>query len=242
MAEAAPYLFDREFEVSHKGSESAEAAAKAKLEEHWEQKLAEACNTAFDEGMEAGRAEALQRIEADTLDQVNNLIGCVQKLLGAVENECNDIRRDAIEIASTTANLLADEYLARNPTLNVEALFRDALEHVDDAPHVALTVNDAHAEKIQAATSKIASERGFAGKIVVLGDPETKVGDCCLQWADGGISIETSALKSTLNAIVRKHLDRLAGPAPETGQACDQANSQPSATEPVVSDGPGDMK
>lgn len=243
MAEAAPYLFDRMFEVSNKGSESAEAAAAAKREEEWERKMADACLKSFEEGEAAGKAEALQQLEAETLQQVNAVLDASQKILGAVERECDQVRRNAIGIAQAVAELLAGELISRHPELNTEALFSDALEYAGDAPHIAVTVNDAHAERVQTIVTKLAAERGFDGKIVVLGDPETAVGDCSLQWADGGVALETDKLRAAIAGLVRSHLDRIAGGRPPHDQQ--QAESQaedPIETEPEPDAGPGEAQ
>lgn len=208
MAEAAPYLFDRTFEVTSKGSESAEASAALKLQEDWERKLADACCKSFEEGEAAGKAEALRQLEAETLEQVKQLVTGADKIFRAVDSECEQVRRNAIEIASTAAELLSGELISRHPTLNTEALFRDALEHACDAPHIAITVNDAHADQIQKTVAAVSAERGFAGKLVVIGDPETKIGDCSLQWADGGIALDTGKTRAEIHKLVRNHLDR----------------------------------
>ncbi len=34
---------------------------------------------------------------------------------------------------------------------------------------------------------RLARERGFEGRIVVLGEPDIALGDARLEWADGGI-------------------------------------------------------
>lgn len=214
MAQPAPYLFDRAFELPAKGSERQESAAARKLQEEWERKMAEACCTAYEEGREEGEAAALKRIEAETLEQVKTLIDCAKKILAKAERECDGIRRDAVQISEMTANLLAGELISRHPTLNLETLFREALEHIDDAPHIAITVNDAHVEAVQSAVSKVGAECGFTGNIVVLGDPDTKMGDCSLQWADGGIALDFEKCKREIGTIVRCHLDRLSSAPP----------------------------
>lgn len=223
MAEAARYMFDRAFDIPARGSEPEEAAAA--------RKMAEACCTAYEEGQADGEANALKRIEAETLEQVKVLIGSAQKLLGAVEGECSQIRRDAMELANMTASLLAGELIARHPTLNPESLFREALEHIGDAPHIAVTVNDAHAAMVQSAVSAIAAERGFTGKIVVLGDPETKFGDCSLQWADGGIALDFEKTLKDIRAIVRRHLDRLTAEEPAVSSIAADAGTPDAHTD-----------
>lgn len=231
MAEAAKYMFDRTFSSPGKGTKLDESAAALKKQEEWERKTAEATMAAYEEGQAEGRAEALKGIEEATRAETAKLIGSVEKLMAAVETECNGIRRNAIELAIMTAKLLAGELIARYPEQNFEALFTEALEHIDSAPHLALTVNDSLAESVQKSITAIASERGYTGKILVLGDPETKQGDCSLQWADGGISLDTEKTASEVEKIVKRHLERLKPPStaqnPSVAQSHNGNGAQP---------------
>ena len=218
MAEAVKYLFDRAFESTAKGGGSNSTTAARQMQEEWERKMADACCTAYEEGRAEGEAEARKGIELETRDQVGALLKCAEQLLGTVKDECGGIRREAIQLASTTATLLAKELIARMPVANLERIFAEALEHAGDAPHIALTVNDDLVESVQKTITSIAAERGFSGKIIVLGDPERNVGDCCLQWADGGISVDFEKTKNAIAQIVNRHLDET-DPQPQSAPA-----------------------
>lgn len=256
MAEAARYMFDRKFDAPVKGAEPDEVVAARKMQEEWERKMAEACCSAFEEGQAEGRAEALREIEETTRSETGALVENAKRVLDNVEQECSHIRQNAIKLAGLAADVLAQELIARNPSLNLEKLFTDALEHLGDAPHIAITVHDDLAGRVQKNVTEIAANRGFSGKIVVLGDPETKRGDCALQWADGGVSLDIEKTRAEISSLVRRHLDRLndgaAEPAtqtpPEPVQA-DEAASEAGAqsdgeTEPVSETitGPGETK
>lgn len=228
MAEAAKYLFDRTFDVAV----SSDATASRQVEEEWERKMAEACCTAFEEGRTEGKDETLKGIEETIRAETGLLIDSSKRLLGDVEKECDHIRRNAIEIAVMTANLLAKELVARSPTVKLEALFSDALEQLNEAPHIALTVNDTLAEGVQKSVTSIASDRGFSGKIIVLGDPETKKGDCSLQWADGGISLDFEKTRDQISKLVRQHLNRLTD-QPVKAEQAPEPSAAPSPNDPA---------
>lgn len=205
--------------------------------------MAEACCAAFEKGV----AETLKGLEADTRDQVNVLLESAQQLLGQVERECNAIRTNAITLATTTATLLAEELTKRMPEANLEALFADALELIGETPHVTFRVNDALVEPVRKAVSSIADERGFTGKIVVLGDRETKIGDCSLQWADGGIELEGEKIRDAISAIVKHHLEKMdcvSPPPDETGTDEKRGSEKPTETgiETEAMTGSGEQK
>ncbi len=209
MAEAARYLFDRAFDAPTRRTESEEAVAARQLQEEWERKLAEACCTAYEEGRAEGEEAARQSLAAQTQVLVGDLLQRVEQTLQDARGELDRIRSDAIEIGSLTANVLAEQLIERSPALNLEAVFAEALEHLDDAPHIAVTVNDVLVDEVQKLVSTIAAERGFTGDIVVLGDPDTTRGDCNLQWADGGLTVDVGRKRAAVAQIVRRHLESL---------------------------------
>ena len=195
MAEAVKYLFDRAFESTSKGAGSIGSTAAQQLQEEWERKMADACRAAYEKGRAEGEAEARKGIELETRDQVGVLLTCAEKLLSSVKQECEGIRSEAIQLASTAATLLAKELIERMPAENMQRIFAEALEHAGDAPHIALTVNDELVESVQKSITSLAAARGFSGKIIVLGDPEKKAGDCCTDQIAGGINDTMSKIK-----------------------------------------------
>ncbi|MDA7948691.1 MAG: hypothetical protein MPJ78_14600 [Hyphomicrobiaceae bacterium] len=229
MAEAARYLFDRTFDAPTRRTESEEAAAAQKMQEEWERKMAEACCAAYEEGRTEGEEEARKSLEAEMHALIGELLQRVEKIREGADKELDRIRADAIELGNLTANILAEQLIVRSPALNLESVFTDALEHMGDAPHIAVTVNDALVDDIQKLVSTIAAERGFKGNIVVLGDPDTTRGNCNLQWADGGITLDLEKKRDAVAQIVRRHLDGLSGDSAAEPFGVDMPCPQPTS-------------
>lgn len=227
MAEAARYLFDRTFETPTRRKQSEGSVAARQQQEEWERKMAEACCTAYEEGRAEGEEAARKSLEAQTHALVGELLQNVDNTLKAAKGEIDSIRCEAIKIGSLTANVLADQLIERSPALNLESVFTEALEHMGDAPHIAVTVNDGLVDDMQKLVSAVAAERGFTGNIVVLGDPETIRGDCNLQWADGGITVDLEQKRAAVMRIVRRHLEGIDS-TPRTSPL----NMKPAETQP----------
>ena len=239
MAEAVKYLFDRAFESTSKGAGSHGTSAARQMQEEWERKMADACCTAFEEGRAEGEAEARKGIELETRDQVEALLKCAEHLLENVTQECEGIHKKSIQLANMAATLLARELVERMPAAKLEQIFVEALEYAGDAPHIALTVNDTLVDSIQKTITTIAAERGFSGKIIVLGDPETRTGDCCLQWADGGVSVDFEKTSNAIAEIVNRHLD---APDPQPQPALADPPKIPAQAEPALPDDDAGME
>ena len=54
-----------------------------------------------------------------------------------------------------------------------------------------------------------ARKRGFDGRIVILGEPDVRRGDCRIEWADGGMVVDHQALADAVAALVDAHIATL---------------------------------
>ena len=54
--------------------------------------------------------------------------------------------------------------------------------------------------------SEIAERSGFAGRLVVLAAPDMVVGDCRIEWADGGATRDQAALQVAIGDAVERYL------------------------------------
>jgi hypothetical protein len=59
--------------------------------------------------------------------------------------------------------------------------------------------------------ARLAQESGFAGRLVVLGEPDIAPGDGRIEWADGGFVIDAQRLSQLVEQAVDGRL-RPAGP------------------------------
>ena len=63
-------------------------------------------------------------------------------------------------------------------------------------------VHDGLVEEAEALVKRLARERGYEGRLVVLGDPDMAAGDARIEWADGGIVRERARIEaSVLDAL-----------------------------------------
>lgn len=205
MGETAKYLFDRNFDAETLNADPPEIVVERELRSQFAQELEAARRTAYEHGRTDGKHEALESLEAKTNETLAHLVGQAVTILGKLDDDRQTVRAEAVQVALIAAERLAGELLQRDPTTLLEAIFSDCLEHLSDAPHIAIRVNDALAERLQDKVQEIAARNGFAGKTIVLGDPETPSGDFRIEWADGGVSRDFETLRLHVNEIVTRH-------------------------------------
>lgn len=224
MAETAKYLFDRNLEAPAAAAQSLER----QLRQEFEQELA----TARQKEYERGQTDALQSLEAKIDEAVGQLVDSAAQILVNLEKECSIVRGEAVKVALAASERLAGELIHREPVKLLESLFSQCLEHLNDAPHIAIRVSDACAERLQKKVTATAEQRGFAGKIIVLGDPETQTGDCRIEWADGGISRDFEHLRASIAGIVQRYLATRQNGAAEPETSAEAGDDPAPATTP----------
>ncbi|MFD0936213.1 flagellar assembly protein FliH, partial [Methylobacterium trifolii] len=77
---------------------------------------------------------------------------------------------------------------------------RTALQHLRGVPHLVVRVHDGLVEEAETLMKRLARERGYEGRLVVLGDPDLSPGDARIEWADGGIVRERARIEATVLA------------------------------------------
>ncbi len=168
--------------------------------------LAAARAEGFLAGQEQGRREAESQLQA-TLGQVAR---SAERLLAGEAAHAQAIEGRAAHLALTTARGLAGAALALRPLALIEGAVRECLGHARHAPHLVVRIHESAVEAVEVMVQRLAREVGFAGRIVVLGELDIASGDGRIEWADGGLAIDTAQL----DRLVEQTLHSVFGAAP----------------------------
>ncbi|MFZ0607527.1 MAG: FliH/SctL family protein [Xanthobacteraceae bacterium] len=187
------FLFDTDFAGGGDG--------KSALADH-AQKLAAAEAAGREKGYAQAQSDAAvesSRRLTDALDRIAAAIGVANKALAAIETrlEC-----EAVEVAVAVARKLAPALIAREPFAEISALAGDCFRQLVAAPHIAVRVNDALYAVAKEKLDDIARAKSFEGRLVVLAEPDIALGDCRIEWADGGVNRDNAAANAAIGAAV----------------------------------------
>ena len=201
MGAAKKFLFDTDF--SDGRGDTAEPTIA--LAEH-EAKLAEAEAAARHSGYaEAQNDAAIEsgRRMADALERIAAGIAVANDSLRAIETrlEC-----EAVEVAVAVARKLAPALIAREPFAEISALASECFRQLGAVPHIAVRINDALYATAKEKLDDIARAKSFDGRLVVLAEPDIAVGDCRVEWADGGVNRDSAAADAAIDAAVTGYI------------------------------------
>jgi flagellar assembly protein FliH len=206
MGAATKFLFDVDFAASD-GKPERQAIT---LAEH-AQMLAEAETAAHRRGYEDARTDAgieAERRMVDALEHIAVSLAAASDALKAIEArlEC-----EAVEVAVAVARKLAPALIACEPFAEISALASSCFRELIASPHIAVRVNDelyaATREKLDA----IARARGFEGRLVVLAQEDIALGDCRIEWADGGVNRDNAAAEAAIGEAVARYVSARRG-------------------------------
>ena len=202
MSAAKKFLFDTDFADASDGK-SAEPTIT--LTEH-ALRLAEAEAAAQHKGFAEAQSDAAVesgRRVAEALDRIAAALAVANDALAAIEArlEC-----EAVEVAVAVARKLAPALIAREPFAEISALASECFRQLIAAPHIAVRVNDALYATAKEKLDDIVRARNFEGRLVVLAEPDIAVGDCRIEWADGGINRDSVAADAAIGAAVTAYV------------------------------------
>jgi flagellar assembly protein FliH len=198
---AAPtkFLFENDF------AKRASVKPTISLDEHHTQ-LKQAEDTAFARGLQQGanegRAEVERRIGA-TIERIAATMATLDKQIGAVEAK---IEVEAVDVAVAVAKKLAPQLVAKEPLAEISALATECFRNLVKCPHVVVRVSEALHESARAKLDEIVQQCGPATRLVVLTEPDIAVGDCRIEWADGGINRDTAAVAAAIEEAVTRYV------------------------------------
>ena len=199
MGATTKFLFDDDFAP---GAERKQTMA---LAEH-AQKVAEAEKAGHARGYAAAQTDA--KVESDrriaaALERIAQGIATGNAALKSIETrlEC-----EAVEVAVAVGRKLAPALMAQEPFAEIAALASECFRHLVATPHIAVRVNDALYSVTQEKLGDIVRARGFEGRLVVLAESDIALGDCRIEWADGGVNRDTAAAEAEIGKAVAGYL------------------------------------
>jgi flagellar assembly protein FliH len=197
MSAPVKFLFEDDFASGHAspGKRMIPAAAH-------EAALARAESDGFRKGMNAAEAKIEGRASG-ALERIAQAIGSMAQELSALEAR---LESESVEVAVAVARKLAPQLIAAEPLGEIAALAASCFHQLVAAPHVVVRVGEQIYEIAQPRLEQIAHLHGFQGRLVVIAEPGMALGDCRIEWADGGLSRDRAATESAIADAVGRYV------------------------------------
>jgi len=200
MASPAKFLFDMDFSAPDKGRERPATALEIA------QKIASAEAHAYRDGYDAGQREAKAESDRRTalaLEEIGIGIQAIKARFSGIETR---METEAVDVAVAVARKLCSELISGEPLDEITALVSDCFSHLVSTPHLVVRINDSLYEPARDRIERLSKQSGFAGRLVILAEPEIESGDCKIEWADGGVVLERAAIEAKIDELVGRYM------------------------------------
>ncbi len=197
MTSPIKYTFDQAFDGGAKTRHDLEIEQLVKDAEDRRQQ-------SYAQGVEDGRAQALQEIEAATKDAVLQLGQSAQSLFDQREALESGLKQEMVHLAYAIASKLSSALIRTKPTAEVQALIEDCLATVSREPRLVVRVSENISEAITEQLDAMKSATSFAGDIVLIGEPQMGDQDCRVEWPDGGSERKQDMVKHQIEDAVQR--------------------------------------
>jgi flagellar assembly protein FliH len=156
----------------------------------------------FTEGERSATAAAAQRMAA----AAERLAANSAAMSAALDDRSGQHLSEAVDLAATIARKLAGHLIARMPTGELDALLTECLASIDGVPHLVIRCAPELADGIREMALSRIETSGFAGRLVVMGDPEIAPGDGRIEWVDGGLVRDRATIEREVDARITAFL------------------------------------
>jgi flagellar assembly protein FliH len=197
MSAPVKFLFEDDF-ASGYGSSSRRTISVAAHEAALERAEADG----FRKGMNAAEAKIEGRATS-SLERIAQAITAMAQELSALEAR---LEAESVEVAVAVASKLAPELIAGEPLAEIGALASSCFQQLIAAPHVVVRVAEQIYEIAQPRLEQIAHLNGFEGRLVVIAEPGMALGDCRIEWADGGLARDRAATETAIAEAVSRYV------------------------------------
>ncbi|MEQ9642708.1 MAG: FliH/SctL family protein [Alphaproteobacteria bacterium] len=231
------FLFDTEFAEGEPLPEE-EVQAKPRFTE---EDLVAARREGQEAGFQMGLEQAKRQLEAQLADAMTAAADKLGGLQSAMQADLETVKADATQIAVKAASRLAPALIARQPLAELSEMVADCLRQMPTEPRVVIRVAEPLVESLEAQIAELGRAAGFAGQLVLIGEPDMAQGDARVEWADGGAERNLGALQADIEAAVDRYCraqhdlaQRTTAPPPVPEPA--PRNEPPAAIEPLAND------
>jgi flagellar assembly protein FliH len=155
-----------------------------------------------DEGYTEGKKAGLD----DQTAQLMALIAVIGTKIDGIVNNMAAIQKQSEEgmrrMALAIARKFLPEFTAKNGMQEIEALLTEVMGEMVHEPRLVVRVHESQFDVLNEKITALTAQKAYAGKIVLLADAEIAIGDCRVEWADGGMERNSQAMWDKIEKAV----------------------------------------
>ena len=141
----------------------------------------------MEEGREAAWQEAMVSLEKQNSDTLISIDSALKNVMGKLEGAADASFSTAVDFAMAVCKKALPALCATNAVEEIRSLLEDNLRFLKDEPKISLCLNPFLADRIKPALADLVKKEAYSGKIAIIRDDSVNIGDCRVEWKNGGL-------------------------------------------------------
>jgi flagellar assembly protein FliH len=166
----------------------------------------EAREEGYAEGLVAGEGNATSMAAQTVAAAAGTLAAHAATMTAALDQASADNHKQAVDLAVSVGRKLAFHLVGNEPTAELRALIAECMPSLSGVPHLVIRCHPDLADQIRDIANSQITTSGYAGRLVVMGEPDIRLGDGRIEWADGGLVRDADGLDAEINETIAAYL------------------------------------
>lgn len=220
MAALKKYMFDLDFDavaamepevpVEAAPTGEDEVAAEAPPPPTFSEfEMDEARRIAFAEGHDAGVTEATEVTARRQAEALTALAAGFAQVQAAQRQGIESLRQEAAQLALAIVKKLQPEMARLHGIEEIAGVIHECLMQIDEAQRLTVRAHPDLIEGVRVEAARVVEEAEFEGKILYTADPKLALGDCRVEWGNGGGDRDQALLWSEIETIVTRAIESM---------------------------------
>ena len=169
----------------------------------------------LEEGREAAWQEAMVSIEKQNSDTLNAIDSSLKELLTRSQDASQTAFTTALDFAMAVCRKIVPTISEKNAIEEIQGLLEKNFHFLKEEPKISLRLNPFLADKVKPVLTDLIKKESYAGKISVIRDNTLPVGDCLVEWKNGGLQRNAQDVLNQTEELIKLY----AQAAPQTEPA-----------------------
>jgi flagellar assembly protein FliH len=171
-----------------------------------QEELDEAAKTAHAIGHAAGHEKAMASVENKLAASLDIIVPQIAGMIEIHEKQYKNMLQEAVKIALTAAKKAIPAISAKHGTEEIETIVKECMSYISTEPKVMVKTAPDSVETLKASIEKMVELNAFEGKVAIISDENMAVGDCSIEWSNGGLEKNFEKLWENIEEIIAKNV------------------------------------
>lgn len=167
--------------------------------------LDEAKQKGYDEGIAAGKEQALQEHTHLLNTTFENLSQQFQLLADSLNQKNQELQKQTAQLLFGLFSKISPSLQQAATDINLEDLIQQAIQDQFTAPTIRIFVHQDMLDSTKEKLSDPVIHQGYQGQLEVIAGPDLKLGDCKIDWESGGFYKSIEALEEQIKEIFSQY-------------------------------------